>query len=296
MEAPAMNSILLCAVLETAGTLITLLTLREVFRDIFHPARGGNLSDWIGRVCSTALRHTRYRSAVGPIALVAVLLSWVLLLALGFAVIYFGLYPKYFVTTSPESLALLSRVMHCLYFSFGALCTFGTFDLNPRTDWLRLIVAAEGLIGISMITASVSWLVLLYPALERQRYIARHVSLLEEAEKESGLSSITEFGAPFLQRLARELLQVRLDVWLFPISLYFYALQPEFTLAAALPKAQRFARNGLTVKDNSSVRLAATQLEISVRELGRTIAERVLHIDGETQTETVFRLLLEREQ
>lgn len=291
-----MNATLLCTVLEIAGTVITLYTLREVFRDIFHPARGGNLSDWIGRICSSSLRHTRYRNAVGPIALVAVLLSWVLLLALGFAVIYFGLYPKYFVTSSPESLALLSRATHCLYFSFGALCTFGTFDLNPRTDWLRLIVAAEGLIGISMITASVSWLVLLYPALERQRYIARHISLLDEAEQESGLSSVREFGAPFLQRLARELLQVRLDVWLFPISLYFYALQPEFTLAAALPKAQQFARAGLTSKDDAGVRLAAKQLDISVRELGRTIAERVLHIDGETETETVFRLLSKRER
>ncbi len=291
-----MNAASLRVVLEIAGTLITLFALREIFSDIFHPARGGNLSDWIGRMCSVVLRHTRYRSAVGPLALVAVLLSWVLLLALGFAVIYLGLYPRDFVTTSPESLTLLSRAIRCVYFSFGALCTFGTFDLNPRTDWLRLIVAAEGLIGISMITASVSWLVLLYPALERQRYIARHVSLLEEAEKKSGLSSVTEFGAPFLMRLSRELLQVRLDVWLFPISLYFYALQPEFTLAAALPKAQRFAREGMTLERSTEIKLAATQLDISVRELCRTIAERVLHIDSETEKETVFRLFLEREQ
>ncbi len=228
---------LLLTVIEIIGAAVVLFTLGEVFSDIFHPARGGNLSDWIGRSVSTLLRHTSLRNAVGPIALVAVLLSWVLLLALGFAVIYFGLYPRYFVTNSPERLAGFSRVIHCLYFSFGALCAFGTFDLNPNTAWLRLIVAVEGLIGISMITASVCWLVLLYPALERQRYIARHISLLEEAENESGLSSVTEFGATFLLRLSRELLQVRLDVWLFPISLYFYALKPEFTLVASLPKA-----------------------------------------------------------
>lgn len=291
-----MNAAVLRAVEEIVGTLITLSALREIFSDIFHPARGGNLSEWIGRCCSKTLRHTRYRSAVGPIALIAVLLSWVLLLALGFAIIYFGVYPDDFVTTSPESLALLSRAIHCVYFSLGALCTFGTFDLNPRTDWLRLIVAIEGVIGISMITASVSWLVLLYPALERQRYIARHVSLLGEAEKESGLSSVTELGAPFLLRLSRELLQVRLDVWLFPISLYFYALQPEFTLAAALPMAQRFALEGMAPEQSSEIRLAATQLNISVRELGRTIAERVLHIGAETEIETIFRILLEREQ
>ena len=48
-------------------------------------------------------------------------------------------------------------------------------------------------------------------------------------------------GAPFLLRLAWELLQGRLDEVPFPVSLYFYATQPEFTLAAALLKAQRFA-------------------------------------------------------
>ena len=147
-----------------------------------------------------------------------------------------------------------------------------------------------------MITASVSWLVLLYPALERQRYIARHVSLLEAAEKASGLSSVKEFGAPFLLRLSREILQVRLDVWLFPISLYFYAVKPEFTLAAALPKAQEFAREGMEAGQSADTRLAATQLEISICELARTIAERVLHIDEKTETETIFRFFLEREQ
>lgn len=291
-----MSSLSISIVFEFVGTLLVLFTLREVFRDIFHPTRGGNLSDWIGRACSVLFRHTRYRNALGPLALVAVLLSWVFLLAFGFAILYFGLYPRDFVTTSPESLSAVSRAVHCLYFSFGALCTFGTFDLNPRTDWLRLVVAAEGLIGISLITASVSWLVLLYPALERQRYIARQVSLLEQAEKESGLSSVEEFGAPFLLRLSRELLQVRLDVVLFPISLYFYAMQPEFTLAAALPKAHRFAADGMGADQKTDTRLAATQLGISVRELGRTIAERVLRIDGQTETETILRLFIEREQ
>ena len=124
----------------------------------------------------------------------------------------------------------------------------------------------------------------------------RHVSLLEQAEKESGLSSVTEFGSSFLLRLAGELVQVRLDVVLFPITLYSYALQSEFTLAAALPKARHFTQEGMRSEQSASTRLAATQLDISVRELGQTIAERVLRVDKQTEIQTVFRQFLEREQ
>ena len=47
--------------------------------------------------------------------------------------------------------------------------------LKPETNWLRLVISLEGLIGISMITASVSWTVLLYPALARSRQFARRI-------------------------------------------------------------------------------------------------------------------------
>ena len=89
---------------------------------------------------------------------------------------------------------------------------------------------------------------------------------------------------------------MRLDVVLFPITLYFYALQSEFTLAAALPKARHFAQEGMRSEQSASTRLAATQLDISVRELGQTIAERVLRVDKQTEIQTVFRQFLEREQ
>ena len=85
--------------LESAGTMVVLFTVHEIFRDIFHPTRTGTLSDAIGRGASLLLRHTRFRYALGPFALVMVLVVWVLLLCIGFAMIYLGLYPDHFAST-----------------------------------------------------------------------------------------------------------------------------------------------------------------------------------------------------
>ncbi len=288
----------LIAVLEIAGTLLVLFTLREIFRDIFHPTLSGSLSDGIGRGMSLLLRHTSFRPAVGPLALIAVLLAWVMLLCIGFAVIYLGLYPGHFSSTATfGSLSWGSRILHSLYFSMGALCTFQTFDLNPKTDWLRLIVAIQGLIGISMITASVSWLVLLYPALGRQRATARWLTLAAQAQERTGLS-VREHDPMFLVLLEQQILQARLDLVLFPLLFHFYAQTPEYTLARALPIACCFAREGLREDQPVKTRLAATSLQIALEDVAKTIGERVLGnaAKGNRDIEDVFKAFAEREQ
>jgi hypothetical protein len=164
--------------LESGGACLVLFGLREVFRDIFHPTRSGTLSDFVGRFASLLMRRTRLRPAVGPVSLVSVILCWVIFLTTGFALIYCGLLPQE-VSGPPGATSgtFAQRFLKSLYFSLGAFDTFQTFDLSPQTNWLRFVISIEGLIGISMITASVSWLVLLYTALARCRRFAKYVSL-----------------------------------------------------------------------------------------------------------------------
>ena len=179
----------------------------------------------------------------------------------------------------------------------GALCTFQTFDLNPRTDWLRLIVAIQGLIGISMITASVSWLVLVYPALARQRATARWLTLAAEAEERTGLS-VREHDPMFLILLEQQIVQARLDLVLFPILFHFYALTLPYTLAMALPTACRFVQEASGDDQEIKTRLTAMKVQIALEDLARTIGERVLGKDvNETpDVEAIFKAYAEREQ
>lgn len=292
-----MQPLVVRILVEIAGALLVLYTLGEVFRDIFHPTSSGSLSDWVGRIISKLLRHTRFRAAVGALALVSVIFCWVLLIGVGFATLYYGEYPAHFRgSASWQDTGYLSRIVPCLYFSIGTLDTFQTFNLVPATNWLRLIVAVEGLIGISMITASVSWLVLLYPALERQRATARYFSLVAQAEQRTGLSAIRELDAMLLMGMSERILQARLDMVLFPILLHFYALSAEFTITNALPIALEFSRRGMQHGEPASVRLAATQLHISLEGMAQFIAERITRNPQPYEPEDVFRTFAEYER
>lgn len=282
--------------MEAGGTLLVLFGLREVFRDIFHPTRSGSLSDYVGRFMSLLMRHTRFRPAVGPISLVTVILCWVTFLATGFALIYCGLLPQQ-VAGGPgaTSGSFAQNFLKSLYFSLGAFDTFQTFDLSAQTNWLRFVISVEGLIGISMITASVSWLVLLYPALARCRRFALYVSLLAEAENRAGMSLVRYVGTPLLMELVRGVLQFRLDVILFPILLNFYTENKSSTISNALPEICRFAAEATAPGCPESTRLAGIHLQVTLEDLARLLASHVLETES-TDPQQVFLALQRREQ
>jgi hypothetical protein len=277
--------------LEIIGTLVVLFGLREVFRDIFHPTRSGTLSEFVGRIMSLLMRRTRLRPAVGALSLVTTIVCWIATLAVGFALIYWGLAPQeLFVPSDASANPAPHQFLRCLYFSLGAFDTFQTFDLRPATNWLRLIITFEGLIGISMITASV----LLYPALARSRQFARRVSVLVEAEERSDLSVVRDLGVPTLLELAQDVLQYRIDIILFPVLLNFYAAERESTIAFVLPEVLRFARPAVGSEDNP-VRLGGVQLQIALHILAKALSDRVIRSKDET-IDQVFNAFKRREE
>ncbi|MGI8958884.1 MAG: hypothetical protein ACR2IV_03795 [Bryobacteraceae bacterium] len=76
-----------------AGVLILAFAFREIFQDLFHPTRTGSLSDFIGRTLFRLLRRRHSTlSLAGPLSLVIVILSWAFAQAVGFALIYWGVF------------------------------------------------------------------------------------------------------------------------------------------------------------------------------------------------------------
>ena len=273
-----------------------LFGLREVFRDIFHPTRSGTLSDYVGRSASFVMRHTRMRGAAGPLALVATIFCWIATLNLGFALIYCGLATQRVVAVEGSAhVGAAHAFLRGLYFSLGAFDTFQTFDLEPKTDWLRLVVSVEGLIGISMITASVSWLVLLYPALSRMRFFARRTAILISTEERTGLPLVAHLGVPVMIELAQAVTQFRLDVILFPILLNFYAADRDATVSFVLPRVHHWAEEAVTRSDQKDLVVAGTQLQIALEELAHTLADRVVLAD-EHDLRAVFKALQRRDE
>ncbi len=280
--------------LEIIGTLIVLFGLREVFRDIFHPTRSGTLSEFVGRAASVLMRKTPLRPAVGALSLVTTIVCWVATLVVGFALIYLGLSPRdLFIPSDSGPHPVPHQFLRCLYLSLGTFDTFQTFDVRPDTNWLRLVITIEGVVGISMITASVSWTVLLYPALARSRQFALRLSVLLEAQQRSGLSIVREFRVPLLLELAQNVLQYRIDIILFPVLLNFYAAERGSTLASALPQLLGCAREASDCED-TAVRLGGVQLQIALEALAKIISDRVIRKE-DLPIEEVFAAFEKRE-
>ena len=259
---------------QIVGILLVIFTLRDVFRDLFHPTRSGSLSDWIAKGAAFAKRlRPNLRATVGPLALVGVILAWVTLITLGFALIYLGSFPLVAQPgADPQSFG--SRFLHSVYMSLGSLVTFKTFDVDPQTSWLRLVIACEGLIGFAVITASISWTVLLYPALARARWLAERIEVYEKASHRPGFGY--QIDPAILLDFARSIIQVRIDLRLFPILLVFYPASQSASLASKLPLVVELAADGKKDSSPADLRRAAIQLEVALDRFAELIAENVI--------------------
>ncbi len=110
-----------------------------------------------------------------------------------------------------------------LYFSLETLTTLGLGEITPRPGWTRWAVDAEALLGLSLFTASISWFVLLYPALGRLRTLARRASILARASETTGIDVVAGDVESMLADLTLDVIRTRVDFIHFPIIYYFHA-------------------------------------------------------------------------
>jgi Ion channel len=273
------------------GIAIIVLILREVFKDLFHPAHSGALSDWIGRRLFNLLRRRRpMLPLAGPLALVFVIATWVLLLVVGFALLYYGWFPDGFRTSTGDIPPRSPRFLLVLYFSFETLITLGYGDLVPQFMLVRFISGFEALIGFGLLTASVSSIVLLYPALARLRLLARGIANFVGGERAVGVGVADSGSDVLLAGFARDLTNTRIDLVHFPIVYYFAADDVEASLARWVPQLVRIAQDGLSANAPPNVRLAASILDRSLTDFAAHVGERFVQTDPKDR-DAVFRAL-----
>src|SRR3954454_3476735 len=225
------------------GVFVLALAVREIFTDLFQPSGSGTLSALVGRWTFRLARKLRFLLAIaGPLALVIVIGCWTFLLAAGFALIYASSYPDAFTMQGPARRGF-SEFVTLLAFSLSSLTTVGTPDLTPKPDWIRLTVAVESLLGFSLVTASISWVVLIYPALGRMRSLARRSAILIKAQEKAGVQAVSSDEESLLSELTGNVIRTRIDLIHFPLIYYFHADSERASLALALITIEELARD-----------------------------------------------------
>lgn len=263
------------------GTMIVLAILWEVFHDLFHPAGSGVLSSWIGRTAFGIMRRRKsILPAAGPLALVLVILVWMIALVIGFALIYSAGFPAHFRTSTSTLPPTDHGPLDLIYFSFETLITLGYGDLVPATPSFRLLATTEALLGFALLTASVSSIVLIYPALQRMRTLALGVAHLAAAEERTGVSPATVDSDVVVASLAGEVTQARIDLIHFPI-VYFFATDNENASVASWTRVLvRYAYDAQTRNGSPSVRVAGAALDAALDGLAEILARRVPMADA----------------
>jgi hypothetical protein len=263
--------------LTVAAVVVVGIALRDVFDTLFHESGRAVLSRLVMRGVWRLFRRLGGRdrlSLAGPIALIAVVMSWATMLVVGWALLLMPHMPDSFVFNGgPRS----GRVVESLYLSLVTLTTVGFGDIAPAEGWLRLVTPLEALIGFGLLTASVSWLLSIYPLLSRRRSLAYEIHLLTEAEAKTG-KPVTAMHPAAAERVYSELMtrlvSVERDMVTFPVAYYFAEADPRFALPAAMPPLLRLAEAGCSEDVPEPVRLRATMLRAAIDDFARTTADR----------------------
>ena len=273
------------AVLGTvAGALLVIVALRDVFDTIVHPQGRGVVSRAMVRaiwrvVRSLAKERHATLSLAGPVAFIAVLATWGTLVIVGFALILWPYFPEDFAVAGTVSID--GGLDDALYLSMVNLTSLGYGDIVPTGELLRFLGPLETLIGLGLLTAGISWILLLYRVLADYRSLSHEISLLLEEEDATGvrLSEIEpQVAARVLADLTTRAVAMRDDLVHSPIAYYFRPRDQRHALPTLLPGLIAVLDDCTGPDRAPALRFQAAMLRRSIDDLLDTIAEDFLSI------------------
>lgn len=227
-------------VVSTAGLLVVLVALWDIFHTLWHPGGFGLIARWVFRFVWRASKRVlpgRTRQLSGAIGVLGTVMAWTGMVVTGWALVYLPHLPD----------------------SFG--------DIVPADPLLRLLTPFEALLGFVLLTAAISWILQVYPALGRRRSAAKRLSIL----RSSRAADLVAGGEPcvasrLLESVTDSLVQVETDFLQYAESYYFLEQEDALSLAATLPYALTMADAGRT-SSSPEVRFAASVLASAVESL-----------------------------
>ncbi len=151
--------------------------------------------------------------------------------------------------------------------------------MTPSPGWLRVASTVEALAGFGLLTASLTWVVSLYPVLARRTTLAREVTLIVESERELGsvLGKIEANAAErMLEGMTSGLLRIRTDIVQFPVTYYFHNDKEKYSFPVAVPHLLDLAKRANAEDQPTEVRLRALTLLKAIEDFSGVLGSKTL--------------------
>lgn len=170
-----------------AGATLLLLVAYDVYSTVLHSsARYGPIGEGLNRAVWRVARKVAFGlgrrrrhkllNAVGPGLMPLLIITYIALLTLAFALLYLPHVPANFTINGPKGDA---PWLNAVYFSGCTLTTLGYGDIVPSTGGLRFLALVEAASGFALISLAITYLLVVNTALEHKRTVA--LSLYHQA-------------------------------------------------------------------------------------------------------------------
>ena len=274
-------------VITCIGVAVVLAALRDIFHTLWHPSGHGGLGRRVLAAVWRAGRprqgHRRVRVLAGPLAMVVVVLAWVGLIVLGWTLIYWPHLDDGFFFSEPLQQTTRGGLLDALYLSMVTLATLGFGDIVPTAEWLRVAVPLEAMLGFVLLTAAVTWVLQVYPALMRRRALAIRLSLLHRADAVRVLAEDdVPMAANLLEDLAGEVVQARVDLTQYAETYYFRESEESTSLAATIGTAVQLA-HAAERSPRADLRFAGKLLDTALADFAGLLDAHFLRVGGPPQ-------------
>lgn len=275
------------AVSTVAGVVLLVIALNDVFHTLLRPASTGRLTTLVFRAVWSLSRRRGPFAVGGPLTILATISAWLLLITLGWALIYLPHVPGGFSYSGvdPDD---YHPFLESITYSLVALTTLGLGDVVPAAPVIRALSPLEALTGFALLSAAVSWFMQIYPALARRRAFAIELTSLHASGFTALPATITTgYAASVVSSVARALAELTAD--LVQSNEIFYFTERDERLSA--PRAIGYAmnlRDGALRSDDGDLRAAGALLARVMDELARVLTDQYPQITGES-TDDVLR-------
>lgn len=273
-------------VLPIAGGLLVAAALRDIFHTLFHPRGHGGLSEWLPRLIFRGWRRWApglpdSLALAGPSSLVAVVLCWLLLTVVGTALVLTPFAVDGLLYAPGLDPSEHGRFLDALYVSLVSVSSVGYGDVVAEGELLRLVGPLSALIGLALVTASISWILSTYRVFTNSRSLAADVRVIrttiDEAEMLEGDSGMDQVLAPLRGQLAT----ASTDLSHFPITWYFRSFDPGDAVVVELIELREIARRCSDDRAPRALQVQARLILEAIDELARLVDRRMLRADRE---------------
>lgn len=233
---------------QIAGAALILLALVDVFLTVLYARLGtAVLSTRLSRLEWRTFRAAAWRlgkhrgkllSFCAPTIVVSLVLMWALLLALGTSMI---IHPALGTGIRAANGSTPRDFMTALFAAASSLSFISVSDLEPTTTFYKLLYLFSSLIGLSVLSLTITYLLQLYNGVRERNTFGLKLHLLsagtdDAAEIVAGLATHGHFDATYstLAEMGAEATKVKESHHFYPILTFFRFRQPFYGWSAAI--------------------------------------------------------------